>query len=337
MTNHATRLAEAGLINLNNAQPLDQLRRRDGVIVFYACCDKSIKGVHNVAAAGENHLRSYFADGRLRDAVLNTQRPYFSHYFDNLNIVENITERTWRNTPAFLAAPTAPVEPKLSATEVRHGFPCSHCGAKTFEEAGNLCSAPPGWCPGTDMSSEVFAKPADAGTVGGDHGVGPVITKAIQQVMEQRDAAVARAEDAERYKRSADKELHDAREFAAHVGKRAGQAEAERDKLRAGCEAMTADITNRMNRENVQERCIDWLKEDVKKLLEERDRLKAELARVTADCLRDVAQAAERREVVVARPVVPDDIRKRLHDDAVWADASNQWERAIVAAGGKIA
>ena len=39
--------------------------------------------------------------------------------------------------------------------ETCHGFPCASCGAKTFEEAGNLCN---GYrdCPGDSMSKEVF-------------------------------------------------------------------------------------------------------------------------------------------------------------------------------------
>jgi hypothetical protein len=40
----------------------------------------------------------------------------------------------------------------------RHGFPCDLCGAKTFEESGNLCRGFEG-CPGDSMSKKVFEKP----------------------------------------------------------------------------------------------------------------------------------------------------------------------------------
>lgn len=36
-----------------------------------------------------------------------------------------------------------------------HNFPCPWCGAKTFEDAGNLCKGIVE-CPGDTMSKEVF-------------------------------------------------------------------------------------------------------------------------------------------------------------------------------------
>jgi hypothetical protein len=48
--------------------------------------------------------------------------------------------------------------PAGGSADHRHGFPCDLCGAKTFEEAGNLCRGFEG-CPGDSMSKEVFEKP----------------------------------------------------------------------------------------------------------------------------------------------------------------------------------
>ena len=44
---------------------------------------------------------------------------------------------------------------KMRKIEHNHGFPCGLCGAKTFEEAGNLCTGEPD-CPGDSMSKEIF-------------------------------------------------------------------------------------------------------------------------------------------------------------------------------------
>lgn len=44
----------------------------------------------------------------------------------------------------------------LRRKERQHGFPCGICGAKTFDEAGDLCRGYYG-CPGDDMSKDIFA------------------------------------------------------------------------------------------------------------------------------------------------------------------------------------
>jgi len=44
---------------------------------------------------------------------------------------------------------------RMRRMEHRHGFPCVLCGAKTFEEAGNLCRGYYDCC-GDRMSKEVF-------------------------------------------------------------------------------------------------------------------------------------------------------------------------------------
>jgi hypothetical protein len=43
----------------------------------------------------------------------------------------------------------------LSDQEIKHGFPCGHCGAKSFNDASEKCHGLPE-CPGCDMSREVF-------------------------------------------------------------------------------------------------------------------------------------------------------------------------------------
>jgi len=57
------------------------------------------------------------------------------------------------NAPVRRGTPSAQVAG--SAIEHRHGFPCTFCGAKTFEEAADLCRGLAD-CPGDTMSKEVF-------------------------------------------------------------------------------------------------------------------------------------------------------------------------------------
>ena len=43
----------------------------------------------------------------------------------------------------------------MRAKEQQHGFPCGVCGAKTFDEAADLCRGDYG-CPGDTMSKDIF-------------------------------------------------------------------------------------------------------------------------------------------------------------------------------------
>ena len=66
--------------------------------------------------------------------------------------------------PPAKDAPRSVSRVGTTETERLHGFPCDICGAKNFEEAGNLCRGE-GDCPGNRMSHEVFAEDAPRGKV----------------------------------------------------------------------------------------------------------------------------------------------------------------------------
>ena len=55
---------------------------------------------------------------------------------------------------------------RIRRMERAHGFPCRFCGAKTFEEAGDLCCAAYD-CPGDSMSKEMFESFNRRGLKGG--------------------------------------------------------------------------------------------------------------------------------------------------------------------------